>query len=66
MKIKTNEATQDYVEVFQQWIHSAEQFDGNFYELAQAVLLLAEKLNVEFVRTNATKHGNVVIKIREL
>jgi DNA primase len=42
-------------------------FPGDFEgdELRQAVLLLAERLGVEIIRTNATKHGDTQIQLKE-
>lgn len=35
-------------------------------DLQSAISLLCERLNVEIVRTNATKHGNVEVVLREV
>lgn len=36
------------------------------WEIAQAVLLLAERLKVNVVNTNATKHGERMIILKEI
>lgn len=56
---RTNQRDEPIAEDF---LYHADDFREG--ELANAVLLLLDHLKLGLVRTNATKHGNVMLQLR--
>lgn len=50
-------------EVFEDYIFTGNDF-SNPEEIGEALLILADHLGFQVVRTNATKHGNTVLELR--
>ena len=55
------DAPREDVELFQAWSDPATDYDRD-----QAIRLLCERLRVQVVKTNRTKHGNVEVVLRDV